>query len=112
MTQIIAFRKKRPALSLIALLQRSSPHPRPLLQQEQLLCHRARACLLNKLPNYDGPRAALNDAGKLWLMTRSVFRRRCPNTDSRKKKRSSLMQTNVTLYALLASDTKWPGECT
>jgi hypothetical protein len=50
-----------------------------------------------------GPGAALNDAGKLWLMTRSVFRRRCPNADSRKKKRLSLMQTNVTLYALLAS---------
>jgi len=65
MTQIIAFRKKRPALGLITLLQRSPPHARPLLKQKQLLCHRARACLFNKLPNYDGPRATLNDAGKL-----------------------------------------------
>jgi hypothetical protein len=66
MTQMIAFRKKRPALSLITLLQRSSPHAQPLLEQEQLLCHPARAFLFNKLPYYDGPHAALNDAGKLW----------------------------------------------
>jgi hypothetical protein len=53
------------------------------------------------------PRAPLSDAGKLWLMTRSVFRRRCPNADSRKtverKKDCRLCKRTFTLHALLAS---------
>src|ERR1700722_1171414 len=47
-------------------------------------------------------------------MTRSVFRRRCPNADtkdSRKKIKMSLMQTNVHPVCPIRIDTKWHGEC-
>src|ERR1035438_835789 len=112
MTQIIAFRKKRPALSLITLLQRSSPHDDRSLNRSNFFAIVQEPVCSTSCPITMGlvPRA-LNDAGKLWLVTRSVFRRRCPNTDSRKKKRSSVMQTNVHPVCPIGIDTKWHGEC-